>query len=285
MQIIDVWKTNLFECISAINKIIKFYNYVSMDTEFPGIVVHPFKLKNSNNDEPYKILKSNVDLLDVIQIGFTFSNEEGLLPKSNGCWQFNFYFDIDKDLFAQDSMDLLINSGVNFYNHKKKGIKMDKFAYFLINSGLVLNKKIKWISFHSGYDFGYLIKILTNNFLPPTKNEFFKLLQLFFPCSYDMKYLGIYSNDLYGGLNKLADKFNVPRIGPVHQAGSDSLLTLKVFFKLRDTFFNGKIQEKHQGILYGLGSINSKKKNIESNNKIHVYPESLSKILSQLFFF
>jgi len=156
--------------------------------------------------------------------------------------------------------------------------------FFLINSGLVLNKKIKWISFHSGYDFGYLIKILTNNFLPQNKNEFFNLLKLFFPCSYDMKYLGIYSNDLYGGLNKLAEKFKVSRIGPVHQAGSDSLLTLKVFFKLRDTFFKGKIEEKYQGILYGLGSINSKKK-IETIDQINDYSESLSALFSQFFFF
>lgn len=280
MEIVDVWKNNVDDSILVISNLIKFYNYVSMDTEFPGIVSHSFKLKNKSIENPYQTLKSNVDLLNIIQIGFTLADENGVLPKSNGCWQFNFHFDVDEDLFAQDSIDLLVKSGVDFYNHKKKGIKMQKFANLLINSGLVLNRKIRWISFHSGYDFGYLIKILTNNFLPSHKNEFFKLLQLFFPHSYDMKYLGMCSNDLQGGLNKLAEKFDVQRIGPVHQAGSDSLLTLQIFFKLRDTFFNGKIEKKFEGVLYGLGSANSKKNTFEPINHEYDFIDSLSLILS-----
>ena len=41
----------------------------------------------------------------------------------------------------------------------------------------------------------------------------------------------------------------------MHQAGSDSLLTSGVFFKLVERFFGGKINtEKFSGILYGLGS-------------------------------
>lgn len=258
MKIINVWKSNFEYSVSILSKLLNFYNFVSMDTEFPGIVSKSYN-NDSKSENSYQTLKSNVDLLKVIQIGFTLADKNGSFPVSESCWQFNFYFDIETDLFAQDSIDLLVKSGVNFYNHKKKGIKMEKFAHFLVNSGLVLNRKIKWISFHSGYDFGYLIKILTNNFLPKKKSEFFNLLQIFFPCSYDMKYLGICSINLHGGLNKLADKFNVSRFGPVHQAGSDSLLTLSVFFKMRDLFFEGEIGEKYEGILFGLGSTDPKK--------------------------
>ncbi len=47
----------------------------------------------------------------------------------------------------------------------------------------------------------------------------------------------------------------VVRVGPMHQAGSDSLLTSAVFFKMTQTYFGGHVDEaKHVGVLYGLGS-------------------------------
>lgn len=60
---------------------------------------------------------------------------------------------------------------------------------------------------------------------------------------------------LKGGLNKLAEDLDIERVGPMHQAGSDSLLTSATFFKLRKVYFDGKIDDsKYLGILYGLGS-------------------------------
>ena len=44
------------------------------------------------------------------------------------------------------------------------------------------------------------------------------------------------------------------RIGPQHQAGSDSLLTSLTFLKLARKFFAGvEGASKHMGVLYGLG--------------------------------
>ena len=44
------------------------------------------------------------------------------------------------------------------------------------------------------------------------------------------------------------------RIGPSHQAGSDSLLTAATFFKMRELYFNDQIDdEEYNGKLYGLG--------------------------------
>jgi len=39
-----------------------------------------------------------------------------------------------------------------------------------MTSGLVLMDEVRWISFHSGYDFGYLLKVLTCAALPSDEN-------------------------------------------------------------------------------------------------------------------
>lgn len=157
------------------------------------------------------------------------------VPRSR---QFNFSFSLNSDTYAQDSIDLLSKSGIDFSAHEKNGISTADFGEWLMTSGIVLNEDVKWISFHSGFDFGYLLKILTCAPLPSKEDEFFALLQLYFPVIYDIKFLMDSCQNLHGGLSKIAETLNVIRIGPQHQAGSDSLLTAATFFKLRQTHFN-----------------------------------------------
>ena len=49
---------------------------------------------------------------------------------------------------------------------------------------------------------------------------------------YDIKYMVRNMDGLKGGLSKLAVELSVERIGPMHQAGSDALLTGATFFEL-----------------------------------------------------
>lgn len=95
-----------------------------------------------------------------------------------------------EDMYAQDSIDMLQNSGIQFKKHEEEGIDPLDFAELLMTSGIVLMDDIKWLSFHSGYDFGYLLKLLTDQNLPQEESEFFDLLRIYFPTIYDVKVRG-----------------------------------------------------------------------------------------------
>eukprot|EP00775_Hariotina_reticulata_P001272 gene1272-1612_t len=258
LRVREVWDENLAEEIAVIRDIVEEYPYVAMDTEFPGVVARPVGNFKSSREYHYKALKINVDMLKLIQLGLTFTDAEGNLPVCNGehtVWQFNFRgFKLSEDVYAQDSIELLKQSGIHFAQLESRGIDVQHFGELLMSSGIVLNEDIRWITFHSGYDFGYLLKVLTCQPLPAAESDFFELLNLYFPCVFDIKYLMKFCDNLHGGLNKLAELLDVQRIGPQHQAGSDSLLTSLTFLKLAKKFFAGvEGASKHMGVLYGLG--------------------------------
>lgn len=64
------------------------------DTEFPGVVARPIGEFRSNADYQYQLLRCNVDLLKIIQLGLTFMNEQGEYPPGTSTWQFNFKFNL-----------------------------------------------------------------------------------------------------------------------------------------------------------------------------------------------
>jgi len=251
----EVWASNLTEEFRRICLVVEQYPYVAMDTEFPGVVARPIGDFKSNSDYQYQLLRCNVDLLKIIQLGLTFLDGEGNLPKGITTWQFNFKFNLTEDMYAEDSVELLHCSGIRFEKHESDGIDTVEFAEMLLSSGVVLMDNVKWITFHSGYDFGYLLKILTCINLPLDEKSFFCLLRLYFPCIYDVKYLMKSCKNLKGGLQEVAELLEVKRIGPQHQAGSDSLLTGLTFFKMTELFFEDAIDDtKYLGHLYGLGT-------------------------------
>merc|ERR1712226_545681 len=252
----EVWAHNMDEEFRKICQIVQKYPYVAMDTEFPGVVARPIGEFKSTADYQYQLLRCNVDLLKIIQLGLTFFDDKGQPPESGvTTWQFNFKFNLTEDMYAEDSVDLLQNSGIVFDHHEQEGIDPAVFAEMMLTSGLVLMKPVKWLSFHSGYDFGYLLKLLTNANLPKSEIEFFELLKLYFPNVYDVKYLMKSCKNLKGGLQEVANELEVRRVGPQHQAGSDALLTGQTFFRMKEMFFEDDIDDsKYSGHLYGLGT-------------------------------
>jgi CCR4-NOT transcription complex subunit 7/8 len=120
-------------------------------------------------------------MLKLIQLGLTFSDAKGDLPRWNGelcVWQFNFRlgsgflspghsgqknghacfpahaFDLwmlplcrefkqSEDMFAQDSIELLKDSGIDFARNEARGIEVHRFGEVLMSSGIVLNEDVR----------------------------------------------------------------------------------------------------------------------------------------------
>jgi CCR4-NOT transcription complex subunit 7/8 len=160
---------------------------VFQDTEFPGIVARLIGNFKNSSDYQYQLLRCNVDMLQIIQLGLTFYDELGFPAPDCPTYQFNFRFSLESCMYAKDSIDMLEKSGIQFDRHKVDGINPDEFASLLITSGVVLRDEVVWISFHSGYDFGYLMKVLTCQPLPQGLAEFFETLKIYFPVIYDVK--------------------------------------------------------------------------------------------------
>lgn len=253
-RIREVWAPNLEAEMRTIGDIIDEYPYVAMDTEFPGVVARPIGTFKTSSDYHYQTMRCNVDLLKIIQIGITLADEDGNFPQDGMSWQFNFKFSISEDMYAPESIELLQKSGFDFQRHEEMGINPNDFAALFISSGLVLNPEVKFISFHSGYDFGYLVKLLSGESLPTSEDLFFELLRVWFPWCYDVKFMMRASKSLKGGLQDLANDLGVQRIGTSHQAGSDSLLTASTFFKMKEVYFNDSLDDaEYNSKLYGLG--------------------------------
>lgn len=114
------------------------------------------------------------------------------------------------DKFNNESIQLLIEAGIDFETLKTYGIDHITLAEYLFSSGMILNNEISWVTFHGAFDFAYLLKMITNSPLPHTMQEFERLVRDYFPVVYDTKIISGGAESIKGGsLQKLGNEFGV----------------------------------------------------------------------------
>lgn len=78
-----------------------------------------------------------------------------------------------------------------------------------------------------------MLKILTGMPLPENEIEFNNKVNMVFPQMLDIKILINPFDRFKGSLQKIADFFNVQRIGTMHNGGSDALCTSQVYYRIK----------------------------------------------------
>lgn len=173
---------------------------------------------------------------------------------------------------------MLESAGIDFKKFKQRGIEPELFAEYLYTSGLALNENLTWITFHGIYDFAYIIKLLTNMKLPESEESFLEDLNMYFKNFYDIRSMVSELSWLKGSLNKLASYMEVKRVGSTHQAGSDSLVTSKVFFRVLEQFGEQIDLEGERNNVHGLvDDYNNEYKPVQTNNNNNTYEHPQTK--------
>lgn len=196
----DVWNFNLEYEFNNLRNFIDDKTskvFISIHQEIPGIVARPLGTFKLSADYHFQCLRSNLDILNLIQLSLCAVKMQDDKISNLVIWQFNFAYDLTQEMFNEEHLFMLSQtSQINFSMHMSQGISHFAFAELMIESGLLLDPSINWLSYHSGYDLGFLVSLLTNDILPHDEKEFFWWCTKYFPNFFDLKHIG---NQLLSG--------------------------------------------------------------------------------------
>lgn len=200
---------------------------VALDMEFPGFLRDEPRWMESQ-EVRFQALRENVDQLRPIQVGLAVAGDDRVV---RGSWTFNLRFDLKAERHTGSSVEFLRRAGVDFARHAEEGLDAAVFGRRLFASRLVgLHRSTPtWVTFAGAYDFGFLLKLLSGDQpLPPTRGAFRQALELLCPRRCELR------DELpHGSLGSLGQQLGVARHGRAHTAGSDALMTLEIYIRLR----------------------------------------------------
>lgn len=269
----DVWNTNLHNEFSVIRQYLTQYNLVSLNVEFVGTMARPIGNFRSKSDYHYQTMRSNIDLLRCMKLGLSISDTNGNKPENGpSTWQFNFKYEADKEMLSAESLEVLRNGGFNFEMSKVHGVDAFEFAHLMMDSGLLMEPNITWITYHGIYDLGFLTNLLINNLMPNNKEDFEWWVHKFLPNVYDLNILEKSVKELKNpksqnkqaptlqpdsdSLNELGEELGIPRFNIFGSAAGQSLLALLSYCQLSKICLhklpNGNDFTQFNGVLYGI---------------------------------
>lgn len=119
-------------------------------------------------------------MLKLIQLGFSFLDENREPASNCSTWQFKLTFSLEEHDDADDTILSLRKSGAEVYRPEQAGIGTNDFAQRCTTSGISFSESVKCIVFYGTHGFGYSQKELTGQHPPQKESELFELLCMHF---------------------------------------------------------------------------------------------------------
>eukprot|EP00928_Gymnodinium_smaydae_P050109 TRINITY_DN33718_c0_g1_i1.p1 TRINITY_DN33718_c0_g1~~TRINITY_DN33718_c0_g1_i1.p1 ORF type:complete len:411 (+),score=71.89 TRINITY_DN33718_c0_g1_i1:41-1234(+) len=199
---------------------------LALDVEFPGFVRETSQF--AQLQERYEAVRDNLTLLKPIQAGMAVADAHGSLL---GAWSFNLRFDVAFDYHLERSVAFLENAGVDFRRHAVEGLDMLQLGQCLAEILRNINSGPRLVTFSGLHDLGYLLKMLSGSESIPLRiADFEAALDAFFPEREDLQE----HLPPFGSLEHWSREFGVLRDGLAHTAGSDALLTLRLYLHVAE---------------------------------------------------
>eukprot|EP00930_Biecheleria_cincta_P013651 TRINITY_DN12066_c0_g1_i1.p1 TRINITY_DN12066_c0_g1~~TRINITY_DN12066_c0_g1_i1.p1 ORF type:complete len:455 (+),score=83.39 TRINITY_DN12066_c0_g1_i1:95-1459(+) len=223
-QVREVWAWNLqteFLRLLAVLRAAGPGATAAFDSEFPGCM-DDTAWRATAQDVRYKAMRDSVNLISPIQMGLALASAEGRLL---GAWTFNLRYDLHHELHTDAAVHFLSAAGIDFPRHAAEGIDRWVLGSLLSESPLVGAASPTWLTFSGLYDLGYLLKLLVPDPLPRDMTAFEEALD-----GLCRRRLELRDWLPHGSLESLARHHGIVHC-QAHTAGSDALVTLKLFLR------------------------------------------------------
>ncbi|KAF3786727.1 putative CCR4-associated factor 1-like protein 10 [Nymphaea thermarum] len=206
-------------------------------------------------DENYAFFRQRANAVRLLQLGLTFSDEGGNLPKDpmtgeRYLWEFNVKVAKSMDEIDAVFRQHLTEKGIDVDYNMKHGIHPDMLCTGIWCMETLMKERIRWVVFSGCAAFSPLLNIMRPEQLPVRREAFLDAVKLYFSKFYELRQL-MSGCGLSGTLEETA---NVLGVGVTegemfNQAGPDSLLTLQVFLGLRKRHFRRGIPEDQANLI------------------------------------